>query len=105
MLRLILLTLLVSLSAICNGREFDDARPKEQAELDHACEQARQVALAPRKLAVYQECIKKFKKSVEYCEKQADEYNGTRVNGSPLFYDLPECEVAFKNRSDYRNPD
>jgi len=105
LLRFTILTLFISMPAICNGLESDDDRRHKQAELDYACEEARQIALAPRKLAVYQECIDKFKKEVEYCEKQADDYNGTRVNGSPLFYDLPECEVAFENRSKYRKAD
>lgn len=102
LLRFTLLTLLVSISTICNGLESDDERKHKQAELDYACEEARQIALGPKKLAVYKECINKLKKDEEYCLKQGDDYNGARVNGSPLFYDLPECEVAFKNRSKYR---
>jgi len=102
LLRFTVLTLLISIPLICNGRESDDERRHKQAELDYACEEARQIALAPRKFEVYKECINKFKKDKEYCLTQGDNYNGERVNASPLFYDLPECEVAFKNRSKQR---
>jgi len=102
LLRFTILTLLISIPIICNGQELNDEQRKKQAELDFACEVARQAALAPQKMVVYKECINEFKKSEEYCLKEGDGYNGTRIHGSPLFYDLPECEVAFKNMSTYR---
>jgi hypothetical protein len=95
----ILPTLLVLVSAICHGSETAEDIQNKQTELDAACEAARQTALAPRKSEIYQECIEKFKKSVEVCEKEAEGFNGNRVGASPLYYDLPECEAAF----DYRN--
>jgi hypothetical protein len=96
MLRNTLMILLVLIPVICNGS--GDAG-SEQAELDAACEAARQTALAPTRSEIYQECIDKLKKSAEVCEKEADGYNGNRAGASPLHYDLPECEAAF----DYRN--
>ena len=66
MLRLTILILLVSISPLSNARESDEERQHKQAELDYACEQAREIALAPKKLEVYKECIKKFKEGVEY---------------------------------------
>jgi len=96
MLRVVSVILFVFVTIICNGLATADDRQNKHAELDAACEAARQAALAPRKSEIYQECIDKFKKSAEVCEEEADGYNGNRVGRSPLFYDLPECEAAFE---------
>ena len=98
MLRVTPAIYLVLVTAICNGLAIADDRQKKQAELDAACEAARQAALVPKKEAIYQECIEKFKKSAEVCEEEADGYNGSRVGRAPLFYDLPECKAAFEYR-------
>jgi len=95
MLRRTLVTLLVGIPAICSGSETADDIRNKQAELDAACEAARQTALVPRKAEIYQECVDKFKKSAEVCEQEAEGFNGNRVGAAPLFYDLPECEAAF----------
>lgn len=78
------------------------AAGSEQAELDAACEAARQAALAPKRAEIYQECVDKFKKSAEVCEQEAGGYNGNRVGATPLFYDLPECEAAFEYRNTHK---
>ncbi len=96
MLRVTSVILLVFATTICNGLATANDQQNKQAELDAACEAARQAALAPRKAEIYQECIDKFKKSVEVCEQEANGYNGNRVGKTPLFYDLPECEAAFE---------
>lgn len=77
------------------------AHKGEQVILDKACEDARQVALKPRKKEVYQECRQKFKKSESVCQEEAKAYNGNRINGAPLFYELPACEKAFTFRKKY----
>jgi hypothetical protein len=74
------------------------AHKDEQIELDKACEAARQVALEPRKKEIYQECLHKFKKEDDVCKNEAKVYNGNRINGAPLFYELPACEKAFAFR-------
>ena len=76
----------------------EDLRQARQAELDHACEAARQVALAPRRQEIYEECINRFGKEETVCRNDANGYNGNRIGGTPLFYDLPECEEAFAYR-------
>ena len=96
MLRVTSVIFLVFVTTICNGLATADDRQNKQAELDAACEAVRQTALAPKKTEIYQECIDKFKKSVEVCEQEADGYNGNRAGRTPLFYDLPECEAAFE---------
>ena len=71
------------------------ANEGEQVKLDQACEAARQVALEPRRKKIYQECLHKFEKSEAVCLSEAKIYNGNRINGAPLFYELPACEKAF----------
>jgi len=79
------------------------AESKKQAELDIACEKARQVALTPRKKEIYNECLNKFKKSKAICADEANVYNGNRINGAPLFYELPACVKAFEFRKQSAN--
>lgn len=74
----------------------------EQIELDNKCEEARQVALAPRKKEIYLECRNKFKKSEAICKEDAQAYNGNRIGGAPMFYELPECEKAFNYRNKHK---
>ena len=74
------------------------ANKKQQKKLDVACEEARQIALAPRKKEIYQECISKIKKDKTVCEDEAKAFNGNRINGAPMFYELPACEKAFNYR-------
>lgn len=73
-----------------------DDRAAEQARLDARCEQARQVALGPRRLEIYEECLNKFGKDVPTCRAEADGFNGNQVGRTPLYYDLPECVEAFE---------
>jgi hypothetical protein len=94
MLRDTLVLLLFFTPVVCSGSDDQG----KQAELDAACESARQLALGPKRSDIYQECVDKFKNSDEVCGQEANRYNGNRVGGSPLFYDLPECEAAFEYR-------
>ncbi|HAJ93223.1 MAG TPA: hypothetical protein DCO71_11530 [Gammaproteobacteria bacterium] len=98
MLRVVSVILFAFVTTLCNGLATADDRQAKQAELDAACEAARQTALAPKKAKAYQECIDILKKSVEVCEQEAEAYNGNRVGRPPLFYDLPACEAAFEYR-------
>lgn len=75
-----------------------DASQSEQKKLDKACESARQEALAPRKKEIYLECRNKYKKNESVCKQEADAYNGNRINGAPMYYELPACEQAFRYR-------
>lgn len=78
------------------------AHEKEQKKLDQACEAARDIALKPRRKEIYQECRQKFKKSEAVCEGEAKTYNGNRIGGAPLFYELPACEKAFSHRNKHK---
>jgi hypothetical protein len=76
----------------------EELRRARQAELDQACEAARQAALAPRRQEIYDECLGRADRDEAACRKDANGYNGNRIGGTPLFYDLPECEEAFDFR-------
>ena len=90
---------LLTLSAILTmNSSVAVAQKNKQAELDKACEAARQVALKPRRKEIYKECRDKFKKSESVCKKEAKAFNGNRINGAPMFYELPPCEKAFEYR-------
>ena len=78
------------------------AHEKEQAELDKACEEAREIALKPFRKEIYQECLQKLDQSKSICKSNADAYNGNRINGAPRFYELPACEKAFTYRSEHK---
>lgn len=91
------LALAVSLLVVTAGYcgESEAERNQKQMELDNKCEEARQIALAPLKQNIFQECLGKKKEESE-CKNEADEYNGSRANRGPMFYDLPECDIAFE---------
>lgn len=94
-------TLLILLAATA-GADPDDA--ERQAELDQRCEAARDEKLAPIRAEIYAECLDGRKGDEAYCRRYADGYNGERIGGSPRFYELPECEEAFRFRNRNRKP-
>lgn len=81
-------------------------RAAKQAELDRKCESAREVKLAPMRKQIYAECMQKTGRSTatqDDCKREAADYNAERVSkhrvkSTPLYYDLAECEEAFKYR-------
>ena len=98
---LLLPTLLLTFqSSLVMANKVSPARLKQQVLLDQQCEKDRQKSLAPRKREIYQECLKVFKKSKKICEEEATVYNGKRINGAPLFYELPSCVKAFNYREE-----
>lgn len=90
-----LLTLLVLTNSVCSTAL---AYKNTQVALDKACEDARNIALKPRRKEIYLECKNKFKKSDSVCKSDAKAYNGNRIGGAPMFYELPACEKAFQFR-------
>ena len=93
--------LLLTLLATVAGAGDDADR---QAELDRRCEAARDQALAPIRADIYKECLADKQGDEAYCRRYADGYNGERIGGSPRFYELPECEEAFRFRNRDRRP-
>ena len=101
-LRLLILVIVISSMGtvvLASEKQQQKEQARQQKKLDKACETARQVALKPRKKEIYQECRQKYKKSESVCNREANVYNGNRINGAPLFYELPACEKAFVFRN------
>ena len=74
-----------------------------QAELDAACEKARENKLAPMRKQYVDECVeKKQKPDRASCEAFYADFGGQSGNRAPLFYDLPECVKAFEFRQEHR---
>ena len=95
---LALLSFLLLLQATVAGAA-DQGEAEKQAELDRRCEAARDEALEPIRNDVFKECLEKKQGDEPYCHRYADGYNGDRIGGSPRFYELPECQLAFEFRN------
>ena len=93
---LVLLVLVPSVGA-ANGAE--EERVAKQAELDAACEVARQEKLAPLRARYIEECVaKKERPDRESCERFYADYGNRTGNRPALFYDLPACVAAHEYR-------
>jgi hypothetical protein len=78
-------------------------RSARQAELDAACEKAREQKLAPLRAEFVEECVReKQQQSREACEAFYADYGAQAGNRAPLFYDLPECVEAFEYQKGQR---
>jgi hypothetical protein len=77
----------------------DDDRAARQAELDAACEAAREAKLAPLRAQYIEECVaKEQRQDRAACERFYADYGSRTGNQGPLFYDLPECVAAHNHR-------
>ena len=95
---------------VASGTAFadtlDETRNAHQAELDAACEAARQEKLARERARHVEECVRtRLLADRETCERFYADYGESAANRAPLFYDLPECEKAHEYRNSYRNSD
>ena len=75
-----------------------DARwdEEKQAELDAACEVAREKKLAPLRAQHIEECVEQgHQRDRESCERFYADFGAQSGQRAPLFYDLPECQKAF----------
>ncbi len=92
-------------SAIVLADAFGQDRDAKQAELDAACEVARQKKLVQVRAELIEECVE-TKQLVDRatCERFYVDYGESSANNQvPLFYDLPECEKAHEHRRSYRS--
>lgn len=87
--------------------ESEEDRHAKQAELDAACEAAREVKLAAVRKQLTEECVEKKwpRQDLASCESFYADYGITTPNQVGLFYDLPECVKAHDYRSSYRRSD
>jgi hypothetical protein len=97
----ILLVMLAATAGPAGATEED--RGARQAELDAACEVAREAALAPLRAQYVEECVAKEQRpDRESCERFYADYGNRSGNRAPLFYDLPECIAAHDYRTKNR---
>lgn len=81
------------------GYAGEDDRAARQAELDAACEAAREAKLAPLRAQHIEECVaKEQRQDRAACERFYADYGNRSGNQAPLFYDLPECVAAHNHR-------
>lgn len=84
--------------------ELGDERDAKQAELDAACEAARQEKIILERARHIEECVETgLLSDREACERFYADYGEDAANQAPLFYDLPECEKAHEYRNSYRS--
>jgi hypothetical protein len=83
----------------------DRSRDQKQAQLDAACEQAREMKMAPLREQFVEECVQnKEQPDRKSCETFYADYGAQSGNRAPLFYDLPECVEAFEFQNSQRQP-
>lgn len=100
------LLLAVLASATDLAAETEEERKAKQAELDAACEAARQKKLVEARAEYVEECVRKAQRPTrEACERFYADYGEGSANQAPLFYDLPECVAAHEYRRSYRRSD
>lgn len=101
-----LLILAIAASAAGLASETEEERRAKQAELDAACERARQEKLLVVRAQYVEECVEKRERPDRAsCERFYADYGESSAHGAPLFYDLPECVAAHEYRTSYRRPD
>ncbi len=100
----VIATLLIAVSAAGLAAETAEERKAKQAELDAACEAARQEAIVAARAKYVEECIEKEQRpDREACERFYADYGERSAQVAPLFYDLPECVAAHEYRTSYRS--
>lgn len=78
-------------------------RVHQQAELDAACEAAREKKLAPMREQYIEDCVKnEEQRDRRACEVFYSDFGAQSGNRAPLFYDLPECVEAFDFQNSQR---
>ncbi len=83
-----------------------DERAARQAELDAACEAARQEKIAVERAKYIEECVETGQRADRAaCERYYADYGGNMAGRPPLHYDLPACEAAHEYRRRYRSSD
>lgn len=99
-----LLLLATAFSVTFMADALGQDRAAKQAELDAACEAARQIKLVEVRAELIEECVKTDSmRDRPACERFYADYGESAANQAPLFYDLPECVEAHEFRRSYRS--
>ena len=102
--RLFFVALAMVASAIVLADGLGQDRESNQAELDAACEVARQKKLVLVRAELIEDCVEsKELRDRATCERFYADYGESSANQAPLFYDLAECEKAHEFRRSYRS--
>ena len=98
------MALAIVASAVVLADALGQERDAKQAELDAACELARQKKLVQVRAELVEECVETQQlRDRPTCERFYADYGESSANQAPLFYDLPECETAHEYRRSYRS--
>lgn len=96
---LLLIVLLTTAPALANASS-------RQADLDLACEAAREGLLAPMREMYIEECVQRTRRYSgdvrARCERRYADFGNHTGARAALFYDLPECVEAFQFRRSNR---
>ena len=99
----VMISVVLALSLISVDGMADRNRDRNQAELDAACEAAREKKLAPMRAQYIEDCVKNQEQpDRRSCEVFYSDFGAQSGNRAPLFYDLPECEAAFDFQNSQR---
>ncbi len=99
-----LVTLSILASVAVQADKLGEEREAKQAELDAACEVARQEKLILARARYIEECVDtEMLADRETCERFYADYGAGSANRAPLFYDVPACEIAHEYRTSYRS--
>lgn len=92
--------------AAVHADPMGEERDAKQAELDAACEEARQKKIALERARHIEKCVEtEMFADRETCERFYADYGEGAAGRAPLYYDLPECEEAHEYRNSYRSSD
>jgi Ni/Co efflux regulator RcnB len=93
-------------AAVPAARAQTDSDQKRLADLERACEAAREKRLAPMRAERIERCVKDDKRSRADCTEEFANWGNTQrvATGTRpgMFYDLPECVAAEDARQKYR---
>jgi hypothetical protein len=93
----------VLLSLQVSSLQASADREQQQAELDAACEAAREKKLAPLRKQFVEQCVRNQEQPDRAaCEVFYSDYGGRAGDRAPLLYDLPECVKAFEYQTSER---
>ena len=92
--------------AVAYADTTERERDARQAELDAACETARQKKIAVERSKHVKECVETGMRADQAsCERFYADFGARVGSRPPLFYDLPECVTAHEFRNSYRSSD
>ena len=100
----VLVPTLATQSAMVVGSSAKSDWEAKKQELDAACEVVREAHLSVDRAEYVDECVaKKQKENRAACERFYSDWGNQSGSRAPLYYDLPECEIAFAHRQSQRS--